>query len=96
MQLDDLPVDIRREVQALGQANLAPEARPLSATPGDVKAQGIRLGDILLFGPLMIYSGLGRNPPEWMKAAMLVIGVGTIFYNAMNFVEIERRKSLQQ
>lgn len=92
MQLQELSLDIRRQVQALGQASIVPEALPLAATPGDVKAQGIRLGDIFIFGPLMIYSAFGKNPPEWMKATMLTVGVGTIIYNALNFAEIERRK----
>lgn len=93
MHLSDLPPDIWRQANALGQVPLAPDAKPLAATEGDVKAQGIRLGDVFLFGPMMIYSAMGKDAPEWMKAAMLVIGVGTIFYNAMNFVEIERRKA---
>lgn len=92
MHLNDLPLDIRRQTQVLGQASIAPEPLPLAATPGDVKAQGIRLGDIFIFGPLMIYSAFGKNPPEWMKATMLAVGVGTIIYNTLNFAEIERRK----
>lgn len=91
MQLADLPLDIRRQVQALGQVHVAPEPIP-EPTPSDVKAQAIRLGDILVFGPLMIYGALGKETPQWMRAAMLVIGAGTILYNAINFVEIEKRK----
>lgn len=87
--LMELPPDLMRQSTVLGQM---PEPVPLSATPGDVKAQGIRLGDIFIFGPLMIYSAFGRNPPEWLKASMLVIGVGTIIYNTMNYAEIEKRK----
>lgn len=91
MHLEDLPVDIRRQVQALGQASVAPEPTP-EPTPSDVKAQAVRMGDILLFGPLMIYGALGKATPQWMRAAMLAIGAGTILYNAVNFVEIEKRK----
>lgn len=88
MHLEELPVDIRRQVQALGQANMGPE----EPTPSDIKAQAVRMGDILLFGPLMIYGALGKATPQWMRAAMLAIGAGTILYNAVNFVEIEKRK----
>lgn len=91
MHLEELPVDIRRQVQALGQANVAPEPTP-EPTPSDVKAQAVRMGDILLFGPLMIMGAFGKEPPQWMRAAMLIIGVGTILYNAANFIEIEKRK----
>ena len=91
MHLEELPVDIRRQVQALGQASVAPEPTP-EPTPSDVKAQAVRMGDILLFGPLMVMGAMGKAPPQWMRAAMLIIGIGTIVYNAANFVEIEKRK----
>ena len=98
MHLNDLPRDLRpppdiwRTVNALGQVNADPLAPPPEPTPSDVKAQAVRLGDILLFGPLMVIGALGKAPPQWMRAAMLIIGVGTIVYNAANFIEIEKRK----
>lgn len=54
--------------------------------PGDLKAQPVRLADVLVFGPLMIYSGLGKNPPRWVKGGLIVIGVGTILYNLQNYL----------
>ncbi|NIT36980.1 MAG: hypothetical protein GTN49_10865 [candidate division Zixibacteria bacterium] len=57
----------------------------------EVKAQPIRMADVLVFGPLMIYSGLGRATPNWLRVGMVIIGAGTILYNLANYFEIERR-----
>lgn len=59
---------------------------------GDVKAQGVRLADVAVFGPLMIYSGLGRNPPGWVRLGLIVIGVGTILYNLQNYLTVQSRR----
>jgi hypothetical protein len=58
----------------------------------DVKAQPVRLADVFVFGPLMIYSGLGKATPNWLRVGMVIIGAGTIVYNLYNYFEVERRK----
>ncbi len=60
-------------------------------TAGDVKAQGVRLMDIFVFGPLMLYAGLDKEPPKWVKIGMLIIGGGTIIYNLVNYLDVARR-----
>jgi hypothetical protein len=72
---------------ALGQIIPVP-----MATVGDVKAQPVRIADMLVFGPMMIYAGLGRATPKWVKVGMVIIGVGTIVYNLSNYFEVETRK----
>ena len=83
------------EGQALGQTDTTTAAiaarATREATPEDVKAQGVRLMDIFVFGPLMLYAGLDKAPPKWVKVGMLIIGGGTIIYNLVNFLEISRR-----
>lgn len=64
----------------------------VAPTVGDVKAQPVRLADVLVFGPLMIYSGLGKNPPGWVKGGLIVIGVGTILYNLQNYLLVQQEK----
>ncbi len=51
------------------------------------KTQAIRLLDVGLFGPLMIMSALNKKPPEYMRLAMLGIGIGTVIYNLYNYLE---------
>lgn len=72
---------------ALGQIAPLP-----AATVGDVKAQSVRLADMLVFGPMMIYAGLGKQTPKWVKIGMVIIGAGTVLYNLANYFEVERRK----
>lgn len=88
----DLPPDLARQHYLLGQAQGEPTGAVTGPTNGEVKAQGVRLADVFLFGPLMIYSSMDQKPPPWMNAAMLVIGVGTILYNAANYLEVQRRQ----
>lgn len=49
------------------------------------KAQVIRLLDMFLLGPAMIYAGLGKDLPQGLKAMMFLTGVGTIIYNGHNW-----------
>lgn len=57
--------------------------------PSDAKTQFVRVLDVLVFGPLMVYVGLHRAPPTWLKWALLVVGIGTIIYNGINFLAIQ-------
>lgn len=75
----------------LGQTPGSIPALP-PATVGDVKAQSVRLADMLVFGPMMLYAGLGKTTPKWVKFGMVVIGAGTIIYNLLNYLEVSRRK----
>ena len=52
------------------------------------------MADVFVFGPLMIYSALGKSTPKWVRTGMLIVGVGTIVYNLVNYFEIEKRVGL--
>jgi hypothetical protein len=59
-----------------------------------VKTQAIRLADVALVGPLMIWGGVktaNENPVPGMT--LLLFGIGTIIYNASNFISIERKRA---
>lgn len=71
--------------------NQTPQETESGATQGDIKAQGIRILDIGILGPLMIFSALNKEPPPWLKLAMVGMGVGTILYNLKNYLEIQKR-----
>ena len=59
-------------------------------TYGDIKAQSVRMADVLVFGPLMLYAGMGKATPMWLRAGMVIIGAGTIIYNLVNYLTIEK------
>ena len=54
------------------------------ATKG-TKSQWIRLLDILVIGPLMIYAGL-QIEQNWLAIPLMIFGATTITYNLRNFL----------
>jgi hypothetical protein len=58
-----------------------------------VKTQIIRLADVVLVGPLMIWAGgktAKKNPVPGMT--LLLFGIGTIVFNGSNYLKIERSR----
>lgn len=53
------------------------------------KSQAIRVLDVLLIGPLMIYSALAlmeaRKQRDWTSGLLAVFGIATVLYNARNW-----------
>ncbi len=72
-----------------------PTVTPTAALDADIKAQPMRLLDVGVFGPLTVLGALNKEPPDWMRLFLLFFGLGTIAYNAYNFLEIEKRRGLQ-
>lgn len=80
--------------QQLGQTaidgELLPPEPPLSFE--DLASQPKRIADIFVYGPMMVFSGLGQRPPKWARVGMIILGVGTIVYGLYSYFEIEKRK----
>ncbi len=53
------------------------------------KSQGVRLVDVLLLGPFMIWAGSKKKLPGWARAALLAAGVATVLYNLKNYQRIQ-------
>ncbi len=54
------------------------------------KPQNVRLADVFVLGPLSIWFGVkAEEMPTWARVAMIAYGVGTIGYNAKNYLENE-------
>jgi len=58
-----------------------------------VKSQNVRLFDILLLGPLMIYAARGARLGDLERGALAAAGIGTILYNWRNYLEIQKSSS---
>jgi hypothetical protein len=52
--------------------------------------QAGRLGDILLFGPLLIWLGLSLNVRPWVKWALVAGGAATSISNLRNLLMVEQ------
>lgn len=55
------------------------------------KAQGIRLLDVFLIGPAMVYASQAKELDDFTRLVLLASGVGTVWYNGRNYMENERR-----
>jgi len=49
------------------------------------KSQLIRLGDIFILGPFLIWLGLREKVP-WIKIFLIFLGMATIGYNLRNYI----------
>lgn len=59
----------------------------------EVKAQPIRLLDVFVVGPLMIYGGRALQPKEELAGKGLVaLGLLTIVYNGMNWLRVRQER----
>lgn len=54
-------------------------------------AQVIRIWDILFIGPVLILIGLRYDLPVSVKAILVLIGAGTILYNAYHFNQYRKQ-----
>ena len=60
----------------------------------DVKAQGIRILDVVFIGPLMIWGGVHAAKTHKAPGAVLgLLGVATILYNASNYAKVEKERA---
>ena len=54
------------------------------------RTQIVRILDVLIIGPWLIYIALKLDIPKYFKIGLLVIGILTIVYNLINFIEVYR------
>lgn len=56
------------------------------------KSQFIRLLDILIYGPALIYAGAVIDDSHtWLKVLLIIIGSSTIAYNLVNFIHTSNK-----
>ena len=60
----------------------------------EVKAQPVRLLDVFLIGPLMVWGGYALNDSGRHVAgpALALLGLSTIIYNGYNHEQVRRRR----
>ncbi len=87
------PVPIPTRGEPVGTAPGLGQMPVFIPTDRDIKAQSVRVADMLIFGPMMIYAGLGKATPQWLRVGMVIIGAGTVLYNLANYLTIEREEA---
>lgn len=65
--------------------------------PLPIKPQSVRLLDVFVLAPFMVYSGMRKsNLPMFFRAGLVMTGVLTGLYNARNYLEIQRVAETEQ
>lgn len=73
-----------------------PEAAGVIRTARAAKGPSVRIADIVVVGPLMVWAGTEASKAaksdlgESAGNALAVMGVGTMAYNAVNWIRIKR------
>lgn len=59
--------------------------------------QAIRVLDVAVIGPLMIYAGLKCKDqlPNWARYGLIGFGATTIAYNGKNYLDADRERELR-
>ena len=56
-----------------------------------LKSQSVRLADVFLYGPFMLYVAYKYDMSNKDKILLTSLGIGTIVYNARNYIRYERQ-----
>ena len=56
------------------------------------KSQAIRLADVFLIAPYLLYVSSKRELSELDRNLLVGIGVATLFYNAINYIQNKKIK----
>lgn len=49
--------------------------------------QLIRLLDVFLIAPILIYVGTRKGIATWQRVALIIIGILTLLYNGVNYIK---------
>ena len=65
----------------------------IEVTTGEaIKSQRVRVLDVLVIGPLMIWGGAAlADRSKLAGLALALTGVATVWYNGRNYLRIERK-----
>jgi hypothetical protein len=58
-----------------------------------MKTQLVRIADVVFFGPFMLYAASRPKINKTQKVILSTIGIGTIIYNAINYLKYENQKT---
>jgi len=56
----------------------------------DTNVQLVRLADVFLIGPFLIYAGTRKELLQNIRFGLIAVGIGTIVYNGYNYLKNAR------
>lgn len=54
-----------------------------------MNVQTVRLIDVFVIAPILIYAGGQKSINESLRHAILTIGIATLFYNSHNYLKVK-------
>lgn len=54
--------------------------------------QHIRLVDVFILAPAMVYASTFKQIPDYVRIILFVSGVATLVFNGKNYMDIEKNK----
>ena len=58
------------------------------------KSQNVRLLDVFVIAPILIYAGTQKNLPQWLQYSLVGIGVATAYYNGKNYLKNKKNNEI--
>lgn len=53
--------------------------------------QNVRLLDVFVVAPFLIYTATLKHSPSWVRASLLFLGFATLGYNGYHFIEESKK-----
>jgi len=60
-----------------------------------ISKQNVRLLDVFVVAPIIIYSSTVNKVPAWLKTSLFIIGSATLLYNGYHFLDEAKKKQEQ-
>lgn len=55
-----------------------------------VTAQHVRILDVIVIGPLLLFAASHRTLPDWLRVSLAATGVATVLYNGLRYLNVAR------
>tara|TARA_R100001086_G_scaffold122768_1_gene63170 strand:+ start:1139 stop:1351 length:213 start_codon:yes stop_codon:yes gene_type:complete len=65
----------------------------ISQTLKSDRYQRVRLIDVFVLAPAMIYASTYKEMPDYVRLILFVSGIATLVFNGKNFKDIEEEKN---
>jgi hypothetical protein len=78
-------IQLRRLLSQKGYSNFSASEVGTTTTSEYRKSQKVRLIDVFVIAPILIYAGVRKETPNWLRGSLIAIGAATMYYNAKNY-----------
>jgi hypothetical protein len=62
----------------------------LDVTPFNMNVQHVRLLDVFVIAPFLMYAGSRKELPNNIRLGLWAVGIGTLVYNGYNYLKNDK------